>query len=154
MAKRNNQDSGLPGPDDPGQNPDQVNPAPDPNGSGDNGAGVDNPPLDSEAKPEGEKGNVVDKEPEFLIGAIRFLEGKEYVKVGPNDWRPTIRPDSEISPPPADDGELVKIRNPEMKGQKMLLGNGSLVQFDNDGVIEVSGREAARLIKTKEYERV
>jgi hypothetical protein len=122
-------------------------------------AGADNASTDGDAEKEktgkkgGRKANAdsADPFPDDPIGAIRTHEGKEYVKVGPKDWRPTVRIDGDTPP---DDGVRVKIKNKTMKGQKLFLGDGTLAEFDSDGIIEVSGKEAARLQGIPDYERV
>jgi hypothetical protein len=113
-------------------------------------------PKDGEDKPAAARGRGSraaknDPEPDVLIGTIRIHEGKEYVKAAPGDWRPVIRLDGDIPPP--DDGERVKIRNEKMSGQKIFLGDGEIAEFDQDGIIEVGGREAARLAEIPGYER-
>jgi hypothetical protein len=118
-------------------------------------------PKDGENKPVedvktaargGNRARKNDPEPDVIIGTIRTHEGKEYVKVGPGEWVPVTRLDGDIPPP--DDGEKVKIRNKEMAGQKIFLGNGKIVEFDKEGIIEVGGREAARLSQIPGYEKV
>jgi hypothetical protein len=83
------------------------------------------------------------------VGAIATHDGKEYVKLGPNDWVPAVR----IDDPPLDEGATVKIKNPEKKGQKIFVGDGQIAEFNSEGIIEVNGREAARLLKIHGYKR-
>jgi hypothetical protein len=67
--------------------------------------------------------------------------------------------DAEIALPPelrADDGVKVKLCNLAKKGKKMMVGDGSgaVVVFDENGCIEVSTKEATRLLANKAYRKV
>jgi hypothetical protein len=109
---------------------------------------------EKEGKTKRGKGKKGDSEPAIPLGALRVSEGKEWVKVGPDDWRPVIRLDPE-KPAASDDDEVkVRIRNQTLPGQKILLGNGDTARFDQSGIAEVSGKEAKRLLTIPGYETV
>jgi seryl-tRNA synthetase len=66
--------------------------------------------------------------------------------------------DAAAAPPvslPTEPSARVKICNPKKAGRKMMVGDGSgdVVTFDEHGVIEVSAKEAARLLASKEYKK-
>ncbi|GHU65049.1 hypothetical protein FACS189447_03290 [Spirochaetia bacterium] len=59
-------------------------------------------------------------------------------------------------PPPVPEwkpGEKVRIKNLALKGEKIFLADGSIAAFDAEGVIEVDGVEAERLITIPGYEK-
>lgn len=121
------------------------------------GDGEGTPEEDGGGEKEGKsrrgKGRKADSEPDIPVGAVRISEGRETVKVGADDWRPVVR----LDPPPlpqtdtADTG-TVRIKHEDLKGQKILLGNGETAVFDKNGVIEVSRSEAERLLTIPGYE--
>jgi hypothetical protein len=57
---------------------------------------------------------------------------------------------------PIEPGARVKLCNLKKKGKKMMVGDGSgaVVTFDANGIIEVSAKEAARLLDNKDYKKV
>jgi len=99
-------------------------------------------------KQGGETGSADDPDPQYPIGAILIKDGKEIVKVAPGDWRPAIRTGETGHP---DDKVMVKIRNVSLKGQKVFMSRGT-AEFNEDGVAEISAREADRLCKIPGYE--
>lgn len=106
--------------------------------------------CDGEKGVKGRRGKKPDSEPDIPLGAIRIIDGTEQVKIGPDDWRPVVRLNHENQ----DDGVRVRIRNRQLKGHKIILGNGTTAAFDTEGIIEVDGKEAARLLTIPGYEGV
>jgi hypothetical protein len=47
----------------------------------------------------------------------------------------------------------VRVRHEGLKGQKITIGGGAIVQVDKDGIFEVDAQEADRLFTIPGYEK-
>ena len=101
-------------------------------------------------KQGGKTGSADDPDPQYPIGALITRDGKEMVKVAPGTWLTVTRVGETDNP---DDKVSVKIRNEALKGQKVFTSSG-IAEFDDNGVVMVSAREADRLCKIPGYSKV
>jgi hypothetical protein len=64
------------------------------------------------------------------------------------------KPDTVASPaPPAKEGKR-RVKCEALKGKKVIVGNGEVVQIHENGFFEVSEAEAERLLTIPGYEEV
>ena len=50
-------------------------------------------------------------------------------------------------------GEKKRVKCADLKGKKLIVGNGGIVQIDENGFFEVEAKEAERLLTIPGYEK-
>ena len=64
---------------------------------------------------------------------------------------------TEVTPPKETEVEspekTIRIRNDSLKNGKILLGNGKVAEFSDDGIAEIEASQADRLLKIPGYEK-
>jgi hypothetical protein len=58
----------------------------------------------------------------------------------------------EVPAPPPANGEKRRVKCAALKGKKVIVGKGEVVQIDDDGFFEVQAEEAERLLTIPGYE--